>query len=280
MKILFWLTGLALLVSSAALADTILTGAGATFPYPLYVKWAQAYQKKIAVRLNYQPIGSGGGINQIQAKTVDFGASDKPLSKEELTASHLIQFPTVVGGVVPVINLLGIPSGQLKLSGPVLANIYLGKIKKWNDPAIVALNPQLSLPNKGIVVVHRSDGSGTSYLFTYYLSQVSPEWQTRVGSNTAVAWPVGIGGKGNEGVASYTQRVNGSIGYVEYVYAAQNKLNYVQLINQAGHAVSPSLESFEAAVSQLLGIQSSNLLAALPIAQVQIVGLLLAPHLS
>lgn len=238
-----------LIFSSTSFAAIVLTGAGATFPYPIYVKWSQAYQKQTGVQLNYQPIGSGGGVKQIQAKTVDFGASDKPLTEEELNASHLLQFPTVVGGVVPVINLAGLPAGQLRLSGPVLAEIFLGKIKKWNDPAITALNPSLTLPNKMIVVVHRSDGSGTTFLFTNYLSQVSPEWKQRVGSDTAVAWPTGIGGKGNEGVASYTQRVNGSIGYVEYAYAEQNKLNYIQLINKSGNTVSPSLETFQAAAT-------------------------------
>lgn len=241
--------GILFFFSSSSFSAVVLTGVGATFPYPIYVKWSQAYQKQSDVQLNYQPIGSGGGIKQIQAKTVDFAASDRPLTKEELGASHLRQFPTVVGGIVPVINLSGVSPGQLKLSGPVLAEIFLGKIKKWNDPAITALNPGISLPNKMIVVVHRSDGSGTTFLFTNYLGQVSPEWKQRVGSDTAVAWPTGIGGKGNEGVASYTQRVNGSMGYVEYTYAEQNKLNHVRLINKSGNTVSPSLETFQAAVS-------------------------------
>ncbi len=223
-----------------------ITGAGATFPYPLYVKWAENYQQQTGVNVNYQPIGSGGGIQQIQAKTVDFGASDKPLSNAELQKNQLTQFPTVVGGVVTVVNLSGL-SKTLVLSGPILADIYLGKITQWNDPKISALNPNLTLPKQSITVIHRSDGSGTTFLFTHYLSDVSSAWQTQVGSDTAVAWPAGVGGKGNEGVTSYVQRIKGSIGYVEYAYAEQNHLTFALLQNQSGHPVSPSLSSFEAA---------------------------------
>lgn len=243
--------GFALTLSSTAVfADNlVITGAGATFPYPVYSKWAQAYQTIGHVNLNYQPIGSGGGIKQITAKTVDFGASDKPLSKEELQADKLVQFPTVIGGVVPVINLPGIEPGKLLLSGPVLAAIYLGDIKKWNDPKIAALNPNVSLPNTIITVVHRSDGSGTTFLFTHYLSKVSDAWKSKVGNDAAVSWPTGIGGKGNEGVASYVQRVKGGIGYVEYAYAKQNKLSHVLLKNKSNADASPSIKSFQAAAA-------------------------------
>jgi phosphate transport system substrate-binding protein len=234
------------LAVSAFAAITTITGAGATFPYPLYVKWAQVYKKQTDVSLNYQPIGSGGGIKQIQANTVDFGASDKPLATEELTKSKLVQFPTVIGGVVPVVNIAGIQSGQIKLSGPVLADIYLGKITKWNDAKIKAINPDVQLPDQNITVVHRSDGSGTTFLFTNYLSKVSPTWNTQVGSDTAISWPAGIGGKGNEGVSSYVQRVNGSI---EYAYAKQNKLTYIQIGNKSGNYVPPSIETFQAAAA-------------------------------
>ncbi|MFT3741073.1 MAG: phosphate ABC transporter substrate-binding protein PstS [Gammaproteobacteria bacterium] len=231
----------------SALAEMI-TGAGATFPYPLYVKWAQVYQQQSQTALNYQPMGSGGGIKQIQAKTVDFGASDKPLTADLLKQFQLIQFPTVVGGVVPVINLASIDYAQLILSGNVLANIYLGKVKQWNDPSIQVLNPGVALPNQSITVVHRSDGSGTTFLFADYLAKVSPSWAQQVGADTAVAWPVGIGGKGSEGVASYVQRIKGSIGYVEYAYAQQNKLAVVKLLNPAGQAVVPNSQSFAAAL--------------------------------
>lgn len=246
------------LVSSVAFADNNITGAGATFPYPLYVQWAQAYQKASGMQLNYQPIGSGGGINQIQANTVDFGASDKPLSNKELTQSQLVQFPTVIGGIAPVINLPGIANGQLKLNGALLADIYLGNITKWNDPKIAALNPGLTLPSLAITVVHRSDGSGTSFLFTDYLSKISPSWQQKVGADTAVAWPIGIGGKGNEGVASYVMRIKGSIGYVEYAYAQQNKLVYVVLVNKAGNAVLPTLQTFAEAATNANWSSSNN----------------------
>ena len=226
-----------------------ITGAGATFPYPVYAKWASAYKTQTDIGLNYQSIGSGGGIKQIKAKTVDFGASDAPLKPEELGAAGLMQFPTVIGGVVPVINVEGITPGQLKLSGDVLAAIYQGKITKWNDPKIAADNNGVHLPDQHITVVHRSDGSGTTFIFTTYLSQISADWMRAVGANTAVEWPVGTGGKGNEGVASYVQRIKNSIGYVEYAYALQNKMNYVQLKNRDGHFVKPEAENFKAAAA-------------------------------
>ncbi len=204
-------------VSTSALALDI-TGAGATFPYPVYAKWAEAYKAKSGVGMNYQSIGSGGGIKQIQNKTVDFGASDMPLKPEELEKDGLLQFPTVIGGDVPVINLEGVKPGELKLTGPLLADIYLGKITKWNDPAVVKINQGVKLPDSEITVVHRSDGSGTTFIWVNYLSKVSPEWKQKVGEGTSVAWPTGVGGKGNEGVASYVQRVKGSIGYVERMH--------------------------------------------------------------
>lgn len=236
--------GLTIATSSFAVD---ITGAGATFPYPIYAKWAESYNVKTNVKLNYQSIGSGGGIKQITNKTVDFGASDKPLKPEELEKAGLTQFPTVVGGIVPVINLPGVGNGQLHLNGPVLADIYLKKITKWNDEAIKALNPSLALPDSAITVVHRSDGSGTSFVFTNYLSKVSKEWATKVGADTAVSWPTGLGGKGNEGVASYAQRIKGSIGYVEYAYAKQNNLPYASMQNRDGETVDPSIESFQSA---------------------------------
>src|SRR6201987_1350996 len=208
-------------LTSALAAD--ITGAGATFPYPIYAKWAEAYKQKTGVGMNYQAIGSGGGIAQIKAKTVDFGASDMPLKPEELDKSGLMQFPAIIGGIVPVVNLDGVAPGALKFTGAVLADIYLGKIKSWDDKAITALNPGLKLPADPITVVRRSDGLGTTFNFTDYLSKISPEWKEKVGSSTAVAWPEGVGGKGNEGVASYVQRIKGSIGYVEFAYAKRNK---------------------------------------------------------
>ncbi len=226
-----------------------ISGAGATFPYPIYAKWADAYKTETGIGLNYQSIGSGGGIKQIKAKTVDFGASDKPLKPEELDEAGLMQFPMIMGGVVPVVNIKGIGAGQLKLDGATLANIYLGKITKWNDPAIAKLNSGTKLPDRAITVVHRSDGSGTTFIFTHYLSQVSSAWKSEVGEDASVAWPAGVGGKGNEGVASYAQRIDGAIGYVEYAYALQNHLAHVLLRNQAGHFVSPSAESFQAAAA-------------------------------
>src|SRR6266853_1348231 len=236
------------LASHSALAVDI-TGAGATFPYPIYAKWAEAYKAKTGNNLNYQSIGSGGGIRQIQNKTVDFGASDMPLKPEELEKSGLMQFPTVVGGDVPVVNLPGIKPGEIKLTGPVLADIYLGKIKKWNDSALTSLNPGVKLPEQDITVVHRSDGSGTTFIWVNYLSKVSPEWKEKVGEGTSVNWPAGVGGKGNEGVASYVQRISGAIGYVEYAYALQNKLTYAQVQNREGNFVSPSSETFKAAAA-------------------------------
>lgn len=238
----------ALMTAGAAFA-TDITGAGATFPYPIYAKWAEAYKAKTGIGMNYQSIGSGGGIKQINAKTVDFGASDMPLKPEVLEKDGLMQFPAVMGGVVPVINVNGIDAGQLKLDGKVLADIFLGKVSKWNDPAIVALNSGAKLPDEAITVVHRSDGSGTSFIFTNYLSKVSEEWKTSVGEGTAVSWKVGTGGKGNEGVASYVQRIKNSIGYVEYAYALQNKMNYVQLKNREGQFVKPDDTSFKAAAA-------------------------------
>ena len=213
-------------LSQAVAAD--ITGAGATFPYPIYAKWAEAYKKATGVGMNYQSIGSGGGIAQIKAKTVDFGASDMPLKAEDLAQSGLVQFPAIIGGVVPIVNLEGIAPGQLRFTGPVLADIYLGKIKNWNDKAIADLNPGVKLPADPITVVRRSDGSGTTFIWTDYLSKVSPEWKTKVGAGTAVSWPEGVGGKGNEGVAAYVQRIKGSIGYVEYAYAKKNKMAHAR----------------------------------------------------
>ena len=239
--------GAAVLMSSAVAAD--LTGAGATFPYPIYAKWAEAYKKATGNGLNYQSIGSGGGIKQIKAKTVDFGASDMPLQAEELEKEGLMQFPAIMGGVVPVVNLEGVKPGELKLTGDVLAAIYLGKITKWNAKEIAALNAGVKLPADDITVVHRADGSGTSFLFTDYLSKVNPEFKTTVGAGTAVKWPVGVGGKGNEGVAANVQRIKGSIGYVEYAYAKKNKREYTQLKNRDGQFVSPDDDNFKAAAA-------------------------------
>jgi len=238
----------AALVSTAALA-TDITGAGATFPYPIYAKWAAAYHKATGIGLNYQSIGSGGGIKQINAKTVDFGASDMPLTPEVLAKSGLMQFPTVIGGAIPTVNLKGIKPGELKLSGSLLGDIYLGKVTKWNDPAIAALNPGVKLPDQAISVVHRSDGSGTSFIWSNYLSKVSPEWKEKVGVGTSLNWPTGVGGKGNEGVASYVQRIDGSIGYVEYAYVLQNHMAYVKMKNREGNFVAPSAKSFMAAAA-------------------------------
>lgn len=234
-------------VSFAIAAD--MTGAGATFPAPVYSKWAESYKAASGNGLNYQPIGSGGGIKQIKAKTVDFGASDMPLKAEELEADGLVQFPTVMGGVVPVINLEGVKAGQLKLTGDVLAAIYLGKITKWNAAEIAALNPGVKLAADDITVVHRADGSGTSFLFTDYLSKTNAEFKTTVGAGTAVKWPVGVGGKGNEGVAANVSRIKGSIGYVEYAYAKKNKMEYAQLKNHDGQFVEPTEDSFKAAAA-------------------------------
>jgi phosphate transport system substrate-binding protein len=226
-----------------------ISGAGATFPYPIYAKWAAAYAEKTGTRLNYQSIGSGGGIAQINARTVDFGASDMPLKPEVLEKDGLTQFPPVVGGEVMVVNLPGVQPGQMTLDGPTIADIYLGKITKWDDPTIAKLNPGLKLPSTAIAVVHRSDGSGTTFIFTNYLSKVSPEWKAQVGEGTAVQWPVGLGGKGNEGVSAIASRTLGGIGYVEYAYAQQNKLTYTKLVNSEGVALEPSLDVFQAAAA-------------------------------
>lgn len=237
-----------LLFAGAAQALDI-TGAGATFPYPIYAKWADAYKKQTGVGLNYQSIGSGGGIKQITAKTVAFGASDAPMKGEDLDKNGLLQFPAIMGGVVPVYNIKGIKPGDIKLTGPLLAEIYLGKVKTWNDPAIAKINAGVALPNQAISVVHRSDGSGTTFLFVNYLSKVSPEWKSVVGEGTAVKWPTGVGGKGNEGVANYVSRIDGAIGYVEYAYAKQNKLSHAQMTNKDGVSVSPNDDTFKAAAA-------------------------------
>ena len=218
-------------------------------PFPIYSQWAFEYEKITGVKLNYQPIGSGGGIAQIKAKTVDFGASDAPLEQKELTESGLVQFPMVVGGVVAVVNVKGVKPGEMKLSREVLAGIYLGKITSWDDPKIAALNPSLALPKKGITVVRRSDGSGTTWIFTNYLSKISAEWKSKVGADKAVNWPVGMGAKGSEGVAANVQRISGSIGYVEYAFAKKNKMSYTQFENAEGAYLTPSIESFQAAAA-------------------------------
>ena len=240
--------GVAALFASAAPAADI-SGAGATFPAPVYAKWAEMYKASTGVGLNYQAIGSGGGIKQIKAKTVDFGASDKPLKPEDLNAAGLFQFPTVVGGVVPVVNLPGIAAGQLKLSGPALAAIFYGQIKTWNDPVIAQMNPGVKLPEMPITVVHRSDGSGTSFLFTSYLSMKSKGWADKVGASDSVNWPVGLGGKGNDGVAAFVKQTQGSIGYVEYAYAKQNHAAYVLMQNKAGKFPQPEAANFAAAAA-------------------------------
>ena len=233
--------------TTAAAAD--ITGAGATFPYPIYAKWAESYKAATGTGLNYASVGSGAGIKQIKAKTVDFGASDMPLKAEELEEAGLMQFPAIMGGVVTVVNLDGIAPGQLKLTGPVVADIYLGKITKWNDQAIAALNPGVKLPAEDITVVHRADSSGTSFLFTDFLSKTSPEFKTKVGANTAVKWPTGVGGKGNEGVAANVQRIKGAIGYVEWAYAKKNKIAHTQLKNKDGVFLQPDDENFKAAAA-------------------------------
>lgn len=238
---------LAALCLSGVAHATDVTGAGSSFVYPVLAKWSQDYSKSSSNRINYQSIGSGGGIAQIKAATVDFGASDAPLSADELKAGGLGQFPSVIGGIVPVMNVEGVAPGQLKLDGEVLAKIFLGDIKAWNDPAIAALNPGLNLPIGAITVVHRSDGSGTSYNFTNYLSKVSDAWKTRIGFGTTVPWPVGVGGKGNEGVSAYVKQIKNSIGFVEYAYALQNKMTYTALKNASGQFVEPEAKSFQAA---------------------------------
>jgi phosphate transport system substrate-binding protein len=238
---------LALLPLAANAVD--ISGAGATFPYPIYAKWANAYEKETGSKLNYQSIGSGGGIKQIKAKTVTFGATDAPLPGKELDESGLAQFPMVMGAIVPVVNLDGIKPGELTLDGNTVAKIYLGEIKKWDDAAIAKLNPGAKLPSQAIVPVRRSDGSGTTYNFAYYLAEVNPDWKTKVGVSTAVQWPVGIGAKGNEGVANNVANTRGAIGYVEYAYAKQNKLTYTRMVNKAGKSVEPSSASFQAAAA-------------------------------
>jgi phosphate transport system substrate-binding protein len=243
------LTAAALVATSWSAFAADISGAGATFPYPVYAKWADAYKKETGIGLNYQSIGSGGGIKQIKAKTVTFGASDAPLPGKELDESGLAQFPMVMGGIVPVINVEGVKPGDLVIDGPTLANIFLGTIKKWDDPAIAKLNPGIKLPSQAIAIVHRSDGSGTTFNFTYYLSEASPDWKSKVGTNTAVQWPAGIGAKGNEGVANNVAQTKGSIGYVEYAYAKQNKLTHTKMINKAGKAVQPTAETFQAAAA-------------------------------
>jgi phosphate transport system substrate-binding protein len=251
------ITGLAAMGAASAWAADI-SGAGATFPYPIYAKWASTYKGVSGVGLNYQSIGSGGGIKQIEAKTVTFGASDMPMKPNDLDQYGLTQFPTVIGGVVPVVNVPGIKAGQLLLDGPTLADIYLGKVGKWNDPAIAKLNPGVNLPNQAIAVVHRSDGSGTSFIFTNYLSKVSQDWGNKVGSATAVDWPVGIGAKGNEGVAGNVAQTNGSIGYVEYAYAKQNHLAHTRMINKDGQTVAPTADAFAAAAANADWANSKN----------------------
>ncbi|HCE07436.1 MAG TPA: phosphate ABC transporter substrate-binding protein PstS, partial [Oxalobacteraceae bacterium] len=241
------LAGAVMVMSSSWAAD--MTGAGSTFVYPIAAKWAEVYKKATGNGLNYQSIGSGGGIKQIKAGTVDFGASDMPLGAAELEKDGLVQFPVIMGGVVAVVNLDGVKPGQIKLTGPVLADIYLGKIVKWSDPAITLLNPGVKFPADDITVVHRADGSGTSFLFTDYLSKVSPEFKTKVGAGTAVKWPAGVGGKGNEGVAANVQRIRGSIGYVEFAYAKKNKMEYTQLKSHDGQFVQPEDSTFKAAAA-------------------------------
>jgi phosphate transport system substrate-binding protein len=243
-----FILGIAACLSVAAAAADI-SGAGATFPYPIYAKWADAYKKLTGVGLNYQSIGSGGGIKQIKAKTVTFGASDMPLKPDDLKASGLIQFPVIIGGVVPVVNVKGVSPGQMHLDGPTVASIYMGDIKQWNDPAIKKLNPKLTLPNTAIAPVYRSDGSGTNFLFSDYLSKVSPKFQSSIGANTSVQWPAGIGAKGSEGVANMTTQTDGAIGYVEYAFAKQNKMSYASMTNKAGNVVEPSAETFQAAAA-------------------------------
>jgi phosphate transport system substrate-binding protein len=240
---------LALSMSAGAAFAQDVTGAGATFPAPVYAKWADAYNKATGARINYQSVGSGAGIKQIKSKTVDFGASDMPLKDEVLAEAGLLQFPTVIGGVVPVVNIKGLKPGELKLTGELLADIFMGKITKWNDTAIGALNAGVSLPDAAITVVRRADGSGTTFIFTNYLSKVNPEWKAKIGEGTAVNWPTGAGGKGNEGVAAFVQRLPNSIGYLEYAYVKQNKMTYTKLQNREGNFVDPSDVAFKAAAA-------------------------------
>ena len=245
----FAAVSIALFATSGVALAQDATGAGATFPAPLYAKWADAYNKAIGAKVNYQSVGSGAGLTQIRGKTVDFGASDMPLTDEVLAKDGLVQFPTVIGGVVPVVNIKGIAPGQIKLTGQVLGDIYLGKITKWNDAALTALNPGVPLPDAAISVVRRADGSGTTFVFTNYLSKVNAEWKAKAGEGTAVNWPTGAGGKGNEGVAAFVMRLPNSIGYVEYAYVKQNKMTYTQLSNKSGAFVSPDADNFQAAAA-------------------------------
>jgi phosphate transport system substrate-binding protein len=241
--------GAALSLSAGSACATDITGAGSTFVYPVLSKWSAAFNEKTSNKVNYQSIGSGGGIAQIKAATVDFGASDKPLDTKDLGDAGLGQFPVVIGGIVPIVNIEGVQAGDLKLSGPVLADIFLGKVQKWNDKAIADLNPGAKLPETLITVVHRSDGSGTTFNFTNYLAKVSPEWKEKVGEGTSVSWPTGVGGKGNEGVAAYAKQIKDSIGYVEYAYALQNKMTFTQMQNHAGKWIKPDKAAFAAAAA-------------------------------
>jgi len=253
MKQALWtiLTGVSILMTATAweARATTINGAGATFPYPVYSRWAYKYEKLTGVKVNYQSIGSGGGIAQIKAATVDFGASDAPMKAKDLEANGLIQFPMVMGGVVPVLNVPGIKAGDIKLTRTLLANIFLGKITEWDDPAIAAINPGVILADKKITVVHRADGSGTTWIFTNYLDKISRSWHQKVGFGKSVSWPVGVGGKGNEGVSAYVQRISGSIGYVEFAYALQNKMSYTLLENRSGRFVAPTMDTFKAAAA-------------------------------
>lgn len=245
----FVLLAAAASIAFASAGEAAVTGAGSTFVYPVLARWANDFKGAGGDEINYQSIGSGGGIAQIKAGTVDFGATDKPLSPDELSAAGLAQFPVVIGGIVPVINIPGAHSGEVKLTGPVLAGIFAGQVKKWNDPVIAKLNPGLHFPDKEISVVHRSDGSGTTFNFSHYLSQVSKGWKDQIGEGTTVNWPVGVGGKGNEGVAGYVKQIPYSIGYVEYAYALQNKIPYALVQNSAGRFVQPSTPTFQAAAA-------------------------------
>ncbi|HXZ60721.1 MAG TPA: phosphate ABC transporter substrate-binding protein PstS [Steroidobacteraceae bacterium] len=246
-RVLCAVLGAVACVGAVQAAD--ISGAGATFPYPIYSKWADAYKQQTGIGLNYQSIGSGGGIKQIKAKTVTFGASDMPLKPDDLKEAGLVQFPMIIGGVVPVVNIKGVQAGQMVLDGPTVASIYMGEITRWNDPRIQKLNPKLSLPATNIAPIYRSDGSGTNFLFSHYLSQTSPKFKETIGENTSVQWPVGIGAKGNEGVANMTTQTDGAVGYVEYAYAKQIKMTYCALVNSAGKTVAPSSESFQAAAA-------------------------------
>ncbi|QQC63137.1 phosphate ABC transporter substrate-binding protein PstS [Paraburkholderia ginsengisoli] len=244
------LAGVVVAATFAVAAHAVeITGAGSTFVYPILSKWSSDYNQNTGTKVNYQSIGSGGGIAQIKAATVDFGATDMPMSVEDLKAKEMGQFPSVIGGVVPVVNIEGVAPGKIRFTGPLLADIYLGKVKKWSDPAIAKVNPGLKLPDTNITVVHRSDGSGTTFNWVNYLSKVSPEWKSKVGEGTSVAWPTGVGGKGNEGVAAYVNRLKNSIGYVEYAYVLQNKMTYGSIQNKAGNFVEPNAKSFQAAAA-------------------------------